>query len=150
MHKRPGAHTHTHTDVRAARCFSEATPLSLLIRKLNSTRNAIMELQGCEGTGGPRKTELGRKREDWCYYWSTTDHRASARETSWWPRFPCATSCWVIPGWRSNRPPLPGGTWILPRLFLPLSLSTSPTTLPSSHWKGSGKYLASDTISSLQ
>ena len=72
MHKRPGAHTHTHThthtDVRAARCFSEATPLSLLIRKLNSTRNAIMELQGCEGTGGPRKTELGRKREDWCYY----------------------------------------------------------------------------------
>lgn len=34
--------------------------------------------------------------------------------------------------------------------FLPLSSSTSPTTLPSSRWKSSGKYLASDTISSLQ
>lgn len=34
--------------------------------------------------------------------------------------------------------------------FLPLSSSTSPTTLPSSRWKSSGKYLAGDTISSLQ
>ena len=80
-HAQTHVRAHTHTHGRAARCFNEATPLSLLILKLNSTRNAIMELQGCEGTGGPRKTELGRKREDWCYYRSNTGHRVSARKS---------------------------------------------------------------------
>lgn len=154
-----GAHMkstgHESTSARQSHaCLWKRTPLSELILKLNSTRNAIMEPRVCEGLEHRAQRErAGEKRRRAVLLPIPPNAcNVSARETSPMTE---PSSCHFLLG-RSQWGGLTGihGPEAYRHLiltFLPLFSSTGPVDLPSSsRWKSGGKYLASDTISSLQ
>lgn len=145
---------HESTSARQSHaCLWKRTPLSALILKLNSTRNAIMEPRVCEALEHRAQREgRGEKKESSVITDPTSACNASARETSPMTK---PSSCHFLLG-RSQWGGLTGirGPEAYRHLiltFLPLFSSTGPVDLPSSsRCKSGGKYLASDTISSLQ
>lgn len=144
---------HTADQCMASGKLPPHPPLSVLILKLNSTRNAIMEPRECEGSKRAKKDRgLERKEETGVItdppLTTVTLRARPADDQACLVPLPAGP---VPVGWHNSRSK-PEGTRPLDSspAFLHLASSASPTTPLSSHWNRNGKYLASDTIGSLQ